>query len=228
MNGRKSSNGRGTGRSPVLIEKNSDGDREEIRRLLRRTPMTVRKNSNNDREELYLASTVVLESTMIATSVGPLNIPSCSRKLSLRLTATLMMMRQALLLHHKIHSNSLNKEAWRVSNWEDKDFIFLADFNKFSCLWEFLYSYGAGIAIHLELRLDEEWVLMLVKQEVLFMLFTLYCSNSLLWSALCRSMLVLNGNGADLAKYRIPAVSYERISVTFRNKTKQPHNFKLD
>ncbi|KAH0468894.1 hypothetical protein IEQ34_002126 [Dendrobium chrysotoxum] len=43
------------------------------------------------------------------------------------------------------------------------------------------------------------------------------------------SVLVLNGNGADLAKHCISAVSYKRISVTFRkmDKAKQPHNFKL-
>ncbi|KAH0468933.1 hypothetical protein IEQ34_002165 [Dendrobium chrysotoxum] len=43
-------------------------------------------------------------------------------------------------------------------------------------------------------------------------------------------MLVLNGNGDDLAKHCIPTVSYKRISVTFRkmDKAKQPHNFKLD
>ncbi|KAL0912203.1 hypothetical protein M5K25_018163 [Dendrobium thyrsiflorum] len=44
------------------------------------------------------------------------------------------------------------------------------------------------------------------------------------------SVLVFNGNGADLAKHCIPAVSYKRISVTFRkmDKAKQPTNFKLD
>ncbi|KAH0466774.1 hypothetical protein IEQ34_004197 [Dendrobium chrysotoxum] len=44
------------------------------------------------------------------------------------------------------------------------------------------------------------------------------------------SVLVLNGNGTDLAKYYIPAVSCKRISVTFRkmDKAKRPHNFKLD
>ncbi|KAH0459248.1 hypothetical protein IEQ34_012062 [Dendrobium chrysotoxum] len=44
------------------------------------------------------------------------------------------------------------------------------------------------------------------------------------------SVLVLNGNGANLAKHCIPAVFYKRISVTFRkmDKAKQPHNFKLD
>ncbi|KAH0461795.1 hypothetical protein IEQ34_009370 [Dendrobium chrysotoxum] len=45
-----------------------------------------------------------------------------------------------------------------------------------------------------------------------------------------RSVLVLNGNGSDLAKHCIPAVSYKRIYVTFRkmDKEKRPHNFKLD
>ncbi|KAL0926413.1 hypothetical protein M5K25_002644 [Dendrobium thyrsiflorum] len=44
------------------------------------------------------------------------------------------------------------------------------------------------------------------------------------------SVLVFNGNGADLAKHCIPAVSYKRISVTFRmmDKAKRPINFKLD
>ncbi|KAH0460230.1 hypothetical protein IEQ34_010893 [Dendrobium chrysotoxum] len=44
------------------------------------------------------------------------------------------------------------------------------------------------------------------------------------------SVLVLNGNGANLAKHCIPAVSYKRISVTFRkmDKAKRPYNFKLD
>ncbi|KAI0501440.1 hypothetical protein KFK09_016385 [Dendrobium nobile] len=44
------------------------------------------------------------------------------------------------------------------------------------------------------------------------------------------SVLVLNGNGADLAKHCIPAVSCKRISVTFRkmDKAKRPFNFKLD
>ncbi|KAH0450367.1 hypothetical protein IEQ34_021059 [Dendrobium chrysotoxum] len=44
------------------------------------------------------------------------------------------------------------------------------------------------------------------------------------------SVLVLDGNGANLAKHCIPAVSYKMISVTFRkiDKAKQPHNFKFD
>ncbi|KAH0467580.1 hypothetical protein IEQ34_002613 [Dendrobium chrysotoxum] len=44
------------------------------------------------------------------------------------------------------------------------------------------------------------------------------------------SVLLLNGNGANLAKHCIPAVSYKRISVTFRkmDKAKQPHNFMFD
>ncbi|KAI0494104.1 hypothetical protein KFK09_024235 [Dendrobium nobile] len=44
------------------------------------------------------------------------------------------------------------------------------------------------------------------------------------------SVLVLNDNGADLAKHCIPAVSCKRIFVTFRkmDKAKRLFNFKLD
>ncbi|PKU61839.1 ALKBH5 [Dendrobium catenatum] len=44
------------------------------------------------------------------------------------------------------------------------------------------------------------------------------------------SVLVLNGNGDDLAKHCISTVSCKRIYVTFRkmDKAKRPHNFKLD
>ncbi|KAI0497086.1 hypothetical protein KFK09_023414 [Dendrobium nobile] len=44
------------------------------------------------------------------------------------------------------------------------------------------------------------------------------------------SVLLLDGNGANLAKHCIPAVSYKRISVTFRkmDEAKRPYNFKLD
>ncbi|KAH0454324.1 hypothetical protein IEQ34_016248 [Dendrobium chrysotoxum] len=44
------------------------------------------------------------------------------------------------------------------------------------------------------------------------------------------SVLVLNGNGADIAKHCIPAVPCKRISITFRkmDKAKWPHMFKLE
>ncbi|KAH0466688.1 hypothetical protein IEQ34_003926 [Dendrobium chrysotoxum] len=44
------------------------------------------------------------------------------------------------------------------------------------------------------------------------------------------SVLVLNGNRADLTKHFIPVVSCKRISITFRkmDKAKRPHNFKLN
>ncbi|KAH0451682.1 hypothetical protein IEQ34_018981 [Dendrobium chrysotoxum] len=49
-------------------------------------------------------------------------------------------------------------------------------------------------------------------------------------SFLSKFVLALNGNGSNLAKHCIPAVSYKRISVTFRkmDKAKRPYNFKLD
>ncbi|PKU79663.1 ALKBH5 [Dendrobium catenatum] len=44
------------------------------------------------------------------------------------------------------------------------------------------------------------------------------------------SVLVLNGNGANLSKHCIPTVFYKRISVTFRkmDKAKRSYNFNLD
>ena len=45
-----------------------------------------------------------------------------------------------------------------------------------------------------------------------------------------RSVLVLNGNGADKAKHAIPSVSTERISITFRkmDPAKVPTGFVVD
>ena len=43
-------------------------------------------------------------------------------------------------------------------------------------------------------------------------------------------MLVLNGNGADVAKHAVPAVPTERISITFRkmDPAKVPRGFSID
>lgn len=44
------------------------------------------------------------------------------------------------------------------------------------------------------------------------------------------SVLILNGNGADVAKHCVPSVPCKRISITFRkmDKAKWPHKFKLE
>ncbi|XP_020590662.1 uncharacterized protein LOC110031672 [Phalaenopsis equestris] len=44
------------------------------------------------------------------------------------------------------------------------------------------------------------------------------------------SVLVLNGNGADIAKHCVPSVPFKRISITFRkmHKSKRPHGFWLE
>lgn len=45
-----------------------------------------------------------------------------------------------------------------------------------------------------------------------------------------RSVLVLNGNGADVAMHAIPSVPTERISITFRkmDPAKLPRGFVID
>ncbi|XP_020586604.1 RNA demethylase ALKBH5-like [Phalaenopsis equestris] len=44
------------------------------------------------------------------------------------------------------------------------------------------------------------------------------------------SVLILNGNGADIAKHCIPGVRHRRVSITFRRKSddKTPYGFQLD
>ncbi|KAH0450429.1 hypothetical protein IEQ34_021121 [Dendrobium chrysotoxum] len=65
---------------------------------------------------------------------------------------------------------------------------------------------------------------------VLLISMNVVTAYQLILTVIISFVLVLNGNGADLAKHCISAFSYKRISITFRkmNKTKRPYNFKLD